>query len=158
MKHFGEGLDFTGFAAIKPLADLSEKAGSLKLGAGYGIGKYYISYNVYSFFLTYDYGKFHFRTEYANADGYNSAVLTKNKADGYYSAISFDLTPKISLSGRYDYFNSNKDINDSDIQEFTAGITYKAFKNMKLMLNYVRRNYSNKDDSNMILFATRFII
>ena len=158
MKDFGRGYDFTGQVVFKPLSDYNEKYGNLKLGSGYNIGECYTSYNIYSFFLTYDYHKLHFRTEYANADGYNSVAYSNNKADGFYTTIAYDITPKISLIGRYDFFNPNKDAHNNDVQEFTAGITYKAFKNMRMMLNIARRNYANKNDSSMIMFATRFII
>lgn len=158
MRDFGRGYEFSGQIAVKPFSNFNEKYGTLKLGSGYNIGEYNASYNMYSFFTTYDYNKAHFRAEYANADGYNSIVYSNNKADGFYTTLAYDITQKISLIGRYDYFNPNKDAHKNDVQEFTAGITYKPVKNMKIMLNFARRNYSNKEDSNMIMFATRFLI
>lgn len=158
MKDFGHGVDFTGRIIFKPFTDYNEKLGSVKIGTSYNIGEYYNSYNQYDFFLGYDYYKFHFRTEYANADGYNAIVCSNDKADGFYTTLGYDITPKITVIGRYDYFDPNKDIGNNTMREYTAGITYKMFKNMKIMLNFVRRDYENKRDSNMILFATRFFI
>lgn len=158
MKDFGHGTDFTGQLMFKPFADYNEKIGKVKIGTSYNIGDYRNSYSQYAFFLGYDYSKLHFRTEYANADGYNAVVCSNDEADGFYTTLGFDITPKITVIGRYDYFDPNKDIGNNTMQEYTAGITYKMFKNMKIMLNFVRRDYENKRDSNMILFATRFII
>ncbi len=158
MNSFGHGSDFTGYVMLKPFGNNNEKYGKLRIGGSYNIGKYYNSYNQYSFFTGYDYNKVHFRAEYANADGYNGIAHSNNHADGFYTTFIYDLFPKVSIVGRYDYFNPDKDSVYSNIQEYTAGITYFPFKNMKILLNFVRRNYSDKPDSNMILFATRFII
>ena len=158
MMDFGRGLDFTGYLMFKPFADFNEKIGKVKLGTSYNYGEYNNSYSQYSFFLGYDYNKLHFKSEYANADGYNTRVCLTDKADGFYTTVGYDITPKLSILGRYDYLNPNKHISNDTSQEFTIGFTYKLLKNLKLMLNLVRREYSNKEDSNMILFATRFII
>lgn len=158
MKDFGNGLDFTGYIMLKPFAGLSEAGTNFKIGSGYSIGKNNISYNTYSAFAGYDYKKFHIHAEYANADGYNGIKESSNNADGFYTLISYDITPKLTILGRYDYFTGNTAHNNTYCQEYTAGITYKLFKNLKFMLNFVNKNYSNSPDSNMILFATRFII
>ncbi|MBE7705201.1 MAG: hypothetical protein E7Z90_05245 [Cyanobacteria bacterium SIG29] len=158
MKDFGRGLDFTGYVMFKPLANFEDKIGTLKLGSSYNYGEYNTSYSQYSFFLGYDYNKVHFKSEYANADGYNTKVTFNDKADGFYTTLGYDITPKLTIIGRYDYMNPNKKIYNDNQQEFTAGIIYKMFKNMKFFINYVHRDFENKPDSNMILFATRFII
>ena len=158
MQDFGRGTDFNGYVMFKPLANVSETAGNLKIGTSYNIGDYNYSYHQYSFYSSYDYKKFRIQAEYANADGYNGIVNSNSSAEGFYTTVSYDITPKISLVGRYDYFVPNSAARHSDVQEYTAGITYKPLKKMKLMLNYINRNYSDKPDSNMILFATGFII
>ncbi len=158
MKDFGNGLDFTAYLMLKPFADLNETLGNFKVGSGYNIGHNNISYNMYSLFAGYDYKKFHIHSEYANADGYNAIVESKNRADGFYTTLIYDITPKLSLIGRYDYFLSDRNFKNSYCQEYSAGFTYNALENLKFMINYVNRNYSEKPDSNMILFATRFII
>ena len=105
-----------------------------------------------------DYKKIHFKSEYANADGYNGIKNSNKEAYGFYTTLIYDITPKLAILGRYDYFAGDKTNTHSYCQEYTVGATYKLFKNMKFMLNLINRNYSNKPDSNMILFATRFII
>ncbi len=157
MKDFGSGLDFTGRIVLKPFANI-EKIGDFKIGTAYGIGHSDVSYNTYSFYTAYNFDKFHIHAEYANADGYNGIVQSRNNADGFYTLVSYNITPKLALLGRYDYFTADRALRSSYCQEYTAGFTYNLFKNMKIMLNFVNRNYSDKADSNMILFATRFII
>lgn len=158
MKDFGNGLDFTGGVVLKPFGISEESAKNIRLGAGYSNGHNNISYNMYSVWAAYDYKKFHIHTEYANSDGYNAVKESANKADGIYSFVSYDLTPKIQLVGRFDNFVSDRKKCNSYTNEYTAGVTYFPFKNMKLMLNYVKRVNSDTSDSDMILFATRFII
>lgn len=158
MQDFGNGLDFTGSIMLKPFANREDEIKNLRIGSGYNIGDYKTNYNVYSIFAGYDYKKFHINAEYANADGYNGIRNSDNKAYGFYTTLMYDITPKFTLLGRYDYLTADKSSSSSYRQEFTAGITYKLFKNLKFMLNFINRNYSDKSDSNMILFATRFII
>ncbi len=158
MKDFGHGMDFTSYFMFKPLSNFKDKIGDVRLGTGYGVGDYYNNYSVYSFFLGYDKDKFHFKTEFADADGYNGVKCSSNKSNGFYTTISYDITPRFTIIGRYDYLNQNKNISHDSSQEFTAGFTYHMFKNLKFMLNFVRAEHQNKSDSNMILFATRFII
>lgn len=158
MRDFGRGSDFTAYIMFKPFANTENDALNFKLGGGYNTGKYNISYNQYSFYTQYDYKKFHAKAEYANADGYNTNIQSQNKSDGFYTTISYDITPKISVIGRYDYFAPNKSESSMNNQEYTFGLTYMPWKKMKLMFNYVRRNFSYKNDSNMLLFAARFII
>lgn len=158
MKDFGQGFDFTGHIMFKPFADIEDKTGTLKLGSGYNIGNYYTSYHLYSLFAQYDYKKFHLKTEYANADGYNGIVNSKNSAEGLYVTSSYDILPQLQLIGRYDYFVPNSSSASSNISEYTIGMTYKPYKNIKFMLNYVLQDNPNSSNSNMILFATRFLI
>ncbi len=158
MNDFGNGLDFNAYIMFKPLENIKDKTGSFKIGGAYDIGNYHISYNTYSVFALYDTEKFHIRSEYLYADGYNGVYESGNKVDGFYTVISYDLTPKLSVVGRYDYFLPNKLHKNNYSRETTVGVTYKPFKNMKVMLNLANKNNSNIPDSNMILFATRFFI
>ncbi len=158
MADFGRGSEFTGYAMFKPFADFNEKMNTFKLGASYNIGENNRSYHQYSVFSSYDYNKFHIKAEYANADRCNGIKFLNNQAEGFYTTIMYDITPKFALIGRYDFFNPNTNIHNNDIHEYTGGITYKPFKNMKIMFNYVRSTQSNLPDSNKFLFATKFII
>ncbi len=157
MRDFGHGLDFTGKLVLKPFANL-DNIGDLKIGGAYTVGEYANSYHQYAFYSAYDYKKFGIKAEYVNADGYNSIHYSNNNADGFYTTLSYDINDKFSLIGRYDYFVPNKAQTSSNSAEYTIGLTYKPYKNMKVLFNLVRTDYSYKDDSNMVLFATKFII
>lgn len=157
MREFGKGTGFTGYLMLKPLADINEKTGDLRFGVGYDIGEYGFSYNQYSLFSAYDYKKFHLKLEYADADGYNGVTYSQNKAEGCYALLSYDIHPKLALLARYDYFIPDKSTN-LYTAEYMAGMTYKPYKNFKAMFNFVRKSNEHMPDSNMILFATRFII
>lgn len=158
MKEFGNGLDFTGYTMFKPLANCKETTGDLKIGAGYSVGKNHISYSQYSFFTGYDIKKFHAKVEYSGADGYNGIYESKNSVAGMYTTLAYDLTPKLTVLGRYDIFDKNIHARNNTVNEYTIGLTYKPFENMKLLLNYVTTHGNNQPSSNSILFATRFIL
>ena len=158
MQSFGKGLDFTGYLMFKPFADFKERIGDFKLGTGYNIGKYNISYNQYSFFAGYDYKKFHAKVEYAAADGYNGIYESSNSAEGFYTTLMYDITSKLTLLGRYDIFDKNIYANNDTTNEYTLGLIYSPYKNIRFLLNYVVTHGTNQPSSNSILFATRFIL
>lgn len=158
MKRFGKGADFTGKVVFKPTANLKEEIGDLKIGSSYAIGKNDVSYNTISAFIQYDKKKLHSTVEYTNANGYNGAYSSRNDANGFYTTVAYDLTDKLQLAARYDFFLPNKDYKHLYSQEYSVGLTYKMFKSMKLMLNYVYRQNNQRPDSNMVLLATRFFI
>ncbi len=158
MKDFGNGLDFTGNIMFKPLADVKEKTGDFKIGAGYSVGKNNISYSQYSLFAGYDIKKFHAKIEYASANGYNGIYESKNSAEGMYATLAYDLTPKLQILGRYDVFDYNTNADNDTTSEYSLGFVYKPFENMKVLLNYVFTTGNNQPNSNGILFATRFIL
>lgn len=71
--------------------------------------------------------------------------------------ITENIHPKLALLARYDYFIPDKSTN-LYTAEYMAGMTYKPYKNLKVMFNFARKSNERMPDSNMILFATRFII
>lgn len=158
MQDFGRGLDFTVSATAKPLAGIENNKNNLKIGASYNTGKYGVNYSQYSLYTSYDREKIHAIVEYANANGYNGMVASANKAQGLYTSVVYDITPKLSVMARYDIFDPNTQKSKNTSKEYTVGINYMLFKNMKLMLNYVLSEGHNKPTSNCIIFATRFII
>ncbi len=158
MKDFGKGTDFSGYVMFKPFENIKEKYGKLNIGGGYNLGENDFSYSQYSLFSGYDYKNIHIKAEYANADGYNAVVPSNNHADGFYSAVSYDVLSNLSFTARYDVLNPNKSFSHDNITEYTLGATYKPYKNMKIMINYIFKDVDNQRNSNMILFATRFFI
>lgn len=158
MQNFFGGSEFAGWVNFKPLADVSDKYGNLKIGTGVDWGHNKYDYSVWGAYLGYDYKKFHTKFEYANADGYNSIKPVNNKAEGFYLTAMYDILPKTQLVGRYDYFNKNKSLSNASTQEYTIGITYYLKENLRLLLNYVWQDNENAPDSNMVMFSTRFLI
>ena len=158
MQQFGKGMNFTGHIMFKPFANCSQKTGELKIGTSYNIGKNNISYNQYSFFAGYDKKKLHAKIEYAAADGYNGIYESRNSAEGFYATLAYDLTSKLTMLARYDVFDYNTHKSNDTKNEYTVGITYHPFENIKFLINYVNASGKNQPTSNAILFATRFIL
>lgn len=158
LEHLFNGAEFAGWVNFKPLAKIEDKYGKLTIGTGCNVGSYNHDYSVFGAYLGYDYKRFHNKFEYAYADGYNGIVNSPDKAEGFYNTILFDITPKIQLVGRYDFFNPNKHEHDSSINEYTLGFKYKLNENITLLLNYGYRDREIGADDNMIMFVTRFLI
>lgn len=159
MQDLFNGSELAGWVNFKPMAKLDpKKYGSMTVGAGYDVGKAAYSYNVVGTYLGYKYKKFATNFEYANANGYNGAVNSPNKAQGFYTTVMYDVTPKIQLAARYDYFDPNKNTSNNSIKECGVGATYFFSKKLKFLANYVRQIKDNGPDSNMFLFAARFTI
>lgn len=155
---FGRGADFSGHVNIKPFSFNDESKTNFTFGAGYNAGKHHTSYQIHSFYAGYDYKKFHVYSEYESADGYNGKQNSSDKAEGFYTTLRYDISPKFSIVGKYDMFIPDKNSSNKYSSEYTVGINRKLFKNMRLMLNYVKRINSKGADSDIILFATRFIL
>lgn len=157
-----KGAEFTGWANLKPLANLdSEKYGSIKLGGGINVGEHDHSYFVAGGLFEYIYKNLLINFEYANANGYRGTDqdITNQKAEGFYSTIAYYIHPKIQLVGRVDAFDPNKHISNNEVQEYSLGLNYYIFKEkMKLALNYVFRNSEAGPDSNRFFILTQFII
>lgn len=154
---FFNGMDFTGWVNVKPLAG-KEKYGNLTLGGGYNAGHYRHDYSVLGAYAGYSYKKVHAKFEYANANGYNGMQNSTNKADGYYTTLLYDITPKLQLAARYDFFDPNKHIHHNNSTEYGLGLVYNITKDFKLYANYVFRDSQNMPDENRIMLATRFLI
>ena len=80
--------------------------------------------------LGYDYKKFHTHIEYANANGYNAIQESNNDADGFYMLVSYDITPKLTILGRYDIFDYNKHISDDNVSRMVGRIITTVYDNI----------------------------
>ena len=98
--------------------------------------------------------------EYSIANGSNGlAGLSENKADGIYTTLSYNITKKLQILGRYDYFNANKNASNCSSSEYTAGLNYYVKgSSLKFMLNYVFRQSDYEDNSNRIMLGTQIIL
>lgn len=159
-RHFGDGLDFTGWVNFKPLANLdSNKYGKLTLGTGLNAGRANDPYTIWGAYVGYDYKRFHNKFEYAHANGYNAnTVQSTAKAEGFYDTMIFDITKKLSVVGRFDYYNSNLLKANCVATEYSGGISYKLHKNVKLLAAYTYRHHDNGSYSNAVSLQARIKI
>lgn len=71
---------------------------------------------------------------------------SKIDREGLYGTVKYYVCPqKISLVGKVDYYNSDKDIN-SEVMDYTAGADYYFYKNCRFTVNYRYSDYSKKWD------------
>lgn len=158
MQQLFHGQEFVGWVNVKPLANLDEKKyGKLTLGTGLQTGHEKFNYDVVGAYADYKYKKLEANFEYANANGYNAITPTNKKAGGFYTTLIYNVHPKVDLVARYDVFDPDRLVHNNNITEYTAGVTYKVNKRIKLLLNYVRQEKQNGPGSNMLMFATRVL-
>lgn len=152
-----QGAEIVAKGTIKPLEFADGKYGHLNIMGSINSGKREESYTVVNAYVSYNYKKFTIDGEYAHADGYNGPVkMSTNKAQGFYSTMKYELTPKVHLIARYDLFDPNTTKSGNNIEEYSIGINYYPIKRIKLMLDYVFRNNHATTPSNQILFITQF--
>ena len=158
---FFPGTEFIGWLNFKPLGKTDGKYGKLTLGGGVQSGKRDNNYTVTGAYIGYAYKKLWINMEWADADGYNGPVgySVDKKASGFYSTLAYRFTPKIQGLIRYDQFDPNKNVFNSNIREYTAGINYFIKgQGLKLVLNYV---FSQKDalkNSHKLILGTQILL
>ena len=158
---FKDGAEFIGRIGVKPFY---KQEGSyfknLKLYAGADVGHRGENYGVYSAALTYEYKKFLMNFEYAYADGSNGDYFDPRKRQGFFATAGYNITPKLQLLARYDYFDRNLDESKNINHEYSVGINYFVFKqSLKFALNYVFSNDEKTNtNKNAIYFLTQFFI
>mgnify|MGYP004524388437 FL=1 len=137
MQSFFQGGEFAGKVCVKPFEKIKDKAGSLTLGTSIDTGNTDNSYTVFSGFLLYNYKKLSLNLEYIGADGYSGVYTSNNRGHGFTTTISYFVTPKTEILGRYDYF---KNATKAGIaQEYSAGINYHLLPQTAMSVNYVAR-------------------
>lgn len=156
---FFPGVEFTGWVNFKPLGKTNGKYGNLVLGGGLNTGRNVYDYTVGGAYAAYKYKKIMANFEYAIADGYNGHYVSTDKASGFYTTLTYKLTPKIQLTARADHFDPNRDIKKNSKDEYSVGINYYIRgQALRLMLNYVFCNNHNAPDSNRIILGTQVLI
>ncbi|MCQ2739990.1 MAG: OprO/OprP family phosphate-selective porin [bacterium] len=158
-RSFFPGAEFDGWVNLKPLGKTNGKYGEIKIGGGLQAGKRDFDYTVTGTYAEYTYKKFMVNFEWAKADGYNGLVQSNNKADGFYTTVKYDITPKLRALLRYDEFSPNKAIKNGKNREYSAGLNYYIKgTGLMLMLNYIFcQNYATKD-SHKILIGTQVLL
>ena len=142
MQRLFQGQEFSGIVSVKPLAKYGDKYGKLKLGASIDVGNADNSYSVFGAHAQYNYKKFYWDFEYAQARGIGGKYIKIGDAHGFYTTLSYYLRDNVEILGRYDFYQNDK--NDKITQEFTAGLNYYTHPNCKFVVNYV---YAMSDTS-----------
>ena len=146
---------------LKPLANVKDKYGDLKLGGGIQAGeRNSTDYFTTSTAIRYDYKKMWFMAEYQNADGSNGGDgLVNKKRDGYNLTLAYRPTKKLEFLLRYDDFDYDKKIKDTNQKEYTAGMNYYILgQGLRLIFNYVFCQSDIVKDSHKLIFGTQIIL
>lgn len=158
-KAFYPGVEFIGWANFKPLGKTDGRYGSLVLGGGLNTGRNNNNYTVAGAYAGYKYKRLMANFEYAVADGYNGHYVSTDKATGFYTTLSYKVTPKLQVLARADHFDPNRDIKHNSKDEYTIGINYfLKGQALKLILNYVFCNNQNAPASNRLIVGTQILI
>ena len=156
---FFPGVEFNGWVNLKPLGNTDGRYGKLKIGGGLNAGHNEFDYNVVGAYLSYKFRKFALESEYAISNGSNGgAGLTRNKAQGVYTTLSYNITKKLQVLARYDFFDADRTVSGNKSSEYTAGINYFIKGSaLKLMLNYTYRQSDYEKNSNRIMLGTQIL-
>lgn len=159
-REFFPGVDFTGWVDFKPLGKTKGEYGDLTLGTGISAGTHNTDYAVGGAYFGYEYKNFLINCEGSIADGYNGQVgLSDKKASGFYTTLGYHLTPKIQMVARFDTFDPNRDNDNDERQEYTAGLNYYIKgQALKLMLNYIFCQDEAREDSHRLFVGTQILL
>ena len=156
---FFAGPEFTGWVNFKPLGRTDGRYGNLVVGGGLNAGHRNENYTVGGAYVGYSYKKFAVNAEYSIADGYNGRNFSSNRAEGFYTTVSYRLTQKLHILARFDQFDPNRDINGDLRREYTAGLNYFIKgQALRLILNYVFCENQNTEDSHRIILGTQILL
>lgn len=156
---FFAGPEFTGWVNFKPLGRTDGRYGNLVVGGGLNAGHRNENYTVGGAYVGYSYKKFAVNAEYSIADGYNGRNFSSNRAEGFYTTVSYRLTQKLHILARFDQFDPNRDISGDLRREYTAGLNYFIKgQALRLILNYVFCENQNTEDSHRIILGTQILL
>ena len=92
-------------------------------------------------FVVYRKNKLGLQTEYLTGDTEVRGATGATKVRGYYGSVSYLFTPKLEGAFRYDYFDANRSVADSDVRDYTLGLNYYIKgNNAKIQANIVQRD------------------
>ncbi len=156
---FFAGPEFTGWVNFKPLGRTDGRYGNLVVGGGLNAGHRNENYTVGGAYIGYSYKKFAINAEYSIADGYNGRNFSTNRAEGFYTTVSYRLTKKLHVLARFDQFDPNRDISGDLRREYTAGLNYFIKgQALRLILNYVFCENQNTENSHRIILGTQILL
>ncbi len=159
-REFLPGVDFTGWVDFKPLGKTKGEYGDLTLGTGLSAGTHHTDYAVGGAYFGYEYKNFLINAEASIADGYNgSAGLSDKRASGFYTTLGYHLTPKFQMVARFDTFDPNREVDNDERQEYSAGLNYYIKgQALKLMINYIFCQDEAREDSHRFFLGTQILL
>ena len=112
-------------------------------------------------FLSWEHQNFVLTGMYFSGEGNSSGSAVQSfgeplRQDGYSFFGEFKFfSQKFSVIGRYDYFNSETELNNSISQRFIMGLAYHFIKGCKILFDYdsVETNNSNKKEDSIFELA-----
>lgn len=161
MTSFFPGAEFDAWVNFKPLGKTDGKYGKLKLGGGIQQGKRHTDYTVTGAYASYEYKKFAANFEWANANGYNgySGDISDKHASGFYTTLSYRLTPKIQILARYDQYDPDHHVRNNNKREYSLGLNYFIKgQGLRLIFNYVFCQNDSAKDSHRIILGTQILL
>ena len=161
MKSFFPGAEFDGWVNFKPLGKTNGKYGKLKIGGGIQGGKRHTDYFLTGAYVSYEYKKFMVDFEWANANGYNgsSGHVSDKHAGGFYTTVSYRLTPKVQLLARYDQFDPDRHVRHNSKREYSLGINYFIKgPGLRLIFNYIFCQNDAAKDSHRLMVGTQILL
>ena len=99
--------------------------------------------DLYNGFVVYKKNKLGLQAEYLSGESQVRGVANASRVRGYYGSLSYLFTPKLEGAFRYDYFDANRSLAQSDVEDYTLGLNYYIKgNNAKIQANIVQRNGS----------------
>ncbi|MEG0011640.1 MAG: porin [Muribaculaceae bacterium] len=131
--------DLSGRLTLQP-------AEGLKISGSYYWGEYGVDYSKRTRYCV----GASYNGRYVNARGeYIAGTTGTINSDGCYVMIEGKITAKLKPVFRYDLFTEDKAIGLNQ-SNYTAGISYRPFKYLRIQCNYVRQTYSEINPSSNI--------
>ena len=157
---FFPGLEFSGWADLKPLGKTDGRWGELEIGGGINAGRRHDDYIVAGAAVSYKYKKLGLFAEYGISDGSNgSKGFTTKSGQGVTLTATYNITKKLQLVARYDAFDSDRHKSNKTITEYSVGLNYLIKGSaLKLICNYIYRHKPSGHDSNRILVGFQIVL
>jgi len=99
--------------------------------------------DLFNAFAVYKRDKLGFQAEYLNGEAQLRSAANPTKVRGFYGSVSYLFTPRLEGAFRYDYFDANRSLAQSDVEDYTLGLNYYIKgNNAKIQANLVQREGS----------------
>ena len=148
------GLDFKNYDAMLYATPVK----GLEFGGHYGAKE--VDLNSYSAYLYYKYNAFRTKIDFG---GFNTLeVAEKVDQQGFSILGAYKITPAIEALVRYETFDNNTDVDDTERNYITIGATYsftpKKYNCSKLTLAYVKQGETGVEVDNDIFYLSYQIL